>query len=321
MARRFDPVSLACLIGAVVLWGTSFAAMKTALAGFQPMAVVWIRMFLGTLVLLPFWRRIPRPDYRRGDWKWLILLGLFEPCLYFLLEGYAINLTTSAQAGMVSAIVPLLVAAGAWAFFKERLPLPAVLGLAISVGGVVALSLIGAPAADAPAPALGNMLEVLAMVSAAGYMLVLKRMSTRYDPWFLTGVQSVMGAIFFLPGALLSNPLTWLAAPRTAWIAALYLGCFVTVGGLGLYNMAISRMHASRAAMSINLIPLVAVITGWLVLGEALTLFQGVACVAIVGGVVLGEIGSPELALETAEPPMPVAPPDVESPERRQTRR
>ncbi len=315
MSKRFNAVSFLCLIGAVLLWGTSFAGMKTALTGFQPMAVVWIRMVLGSLVLLPFWHKIPKPVYRRGDWKWLVLLGLFEPCLYFLLEGYAINLTTSAQAGMVSAIVPLLVAAGAWVFLKERLPLAAVIGLMVSVGGVVVLSLVGAPAQNAPAPALGNTLELLAMFSAAGYMLVLKRMSARYDPWFLTGVQSFMGTLFFLPGALLSNPASWLSAPRSAWIGALYLGLFVTVGGLGLYNMAVSRMHASRAAMSINLIPLVAVVAGWLVLGESLTPVQGIACVAIVGGVVLGELGSPELALETAEPPQPVALPDPAAPD------
>jgi drug/metabolite transporter (DMT)-like permease len=310
MPKRSSIVSFLCLIGAVLLWGTSFAAMKTALAGFAPMAVVWIRMVLGTAVLLPFWHKVPKPVYRRGDWKWLVLLGLFEPCLYFLLEGFAINLTTSSQAGMVSAIVPLLVAAGAWLFLKERLPLPAIVGLVVSVGGVIVLSLAGAPGQNAPAPALGNTLELLAMFSAAGYMLVLKRMSSRYDPWFLTGVQSFMGTLFFLPGALLSNPVTWLTAPRSAWIGALYLGLFVTVGGLGLYNMAVSRMHASRAVMAINLIPLVAVVAGWLVLGEALAPIQGVACAAIVGGVVLGEIGSPELAMETAEPPQPFVLPE-----------
>jgi drug/metabolite transporter (DMT)-like permease len=311
VSKRVDIVSLLCLGGAMLLWGTSFAAMKTALVGFPPMTVIWIRMALGSLIFLPFWPRLPKPERRPGDWKWLLLLGLFEPCLYFLLEGYAINLTTSSQAGMISAIVPLLVAAGAALFLKERLPALAVAGLAISVGGVVALSLAGAPAEHAPAPALGNMLELLAMVSAAGYMLVAKRMSSRYDPWILTGLQSVMGAVFFLPALLTTDPAVWLAAPRSAWIAALYLGCFVTLGGVGLYNVAVSRMPASRAAMAINLIPLVAVAAGWLVLDEALTPVQGLACIAIVGGVMLGEFASPEIALVTAEPPQQVTVPEA----------
>ena len=57
----------------------------------------------------------PGPTTGPGDWKVLTLLCLMQPCAYFLLEGYAVSLTTSAQAGMVSALVPLLVAAGAWA--------------------------------------------------------------------------------------------------------------------------------------------------------------------------------------------------------------
>jgi len=309
--KRVDVVSLVCLGTAVLLWGTSFTAMKAALGGFQPMAVVWMRMAIGSLLFAPFWRRLPKPDYRRGDWKWLLLLGLFEPCLYFLLEGYAIDLTTSAQAGMISSLVPLLVAVGAAVFLKERLSPRAIAGLLISVAGVVVLSLAGAPAAGAPSPALGNTLELLAMVSAACYMVLAKRLSARYSPWFLTGLQSLTGALFFLPGAIASDPSTWLAAPTGAWAGTLYLGCFVTLGGFGLYNMAVARMDANRAAMSINLVPLVAVIGGWALLHETIGPLQLLAGAAIVGGVVLGELGSPEVVLETAEPPMLIEVPDV----------
>jgi drug/metabolite transporter (DMT)-like permease len=293
LPKRVDVVSLVCLGAAVLLWGTSFTAMKAAIAGFPPMAVVWMRMAIGSLIMLPFWRRVPRPRYETGDWKWLLLLGLMQPCLYYLFEGYAIQLTTSAQAGMISAIVPLLVAAGAALFLSERLPGAAIFGLLMSVAGVVVLSLAGAPAAHAPAPVLGNALELLAMVSAAVYMLVVKRLSTRYDPWLLTGLQALAGVVFFLPGALLSNPAAWLSVPASAWIGTLYLGCFVTLGGFGLYNMAVARMDAGRAAMSINLIPWVAVATGWIVLGEALRPIQAVACATIIGGVLLGELGAP----------------------------
>lgn len=311
VTKRVDWLSLLCLGGAVLLWGTSFAAMKAALTGFQPMAVIWIRMTIGALLFAPFWHRLPKPDYKRGDWLWLLLLGLFEPCLYFLLEGYAIEFTTSAQAGMIASVVPLLVAVGAWLFLKERLSRLAIVGLVVSVAGVVVLTLAGAPAESAPAPALGNLLELAAMTSGAGYMLIAKRLSARYSPWILTGLQSVSGALFFIPGALLSKPETWFQAPSLAWGAALYLGCFVTLGGFGLYNLAVSRMDAGRAAMSINLIPVVAVIAGWLVLGESLTPLQGLGGLAVVGGVVLGEAGSPGRPPETFEPPMELAAEDA----------
>lgn len=283
---------LLMLGGAVVLWGTSFASMKIALTGFEPMAVVWIRMATGSAIILPLWSRIPKPDRRPGDAKWLAVLVLFQPCLYFLFEGFALDYTTSAQAGMIAAIVPLLVALGAWVFLSERLTRLTFAGLILSVLGVIALSLGGESSAQASNPVLGNTLELLAMTVGAAYMLVVRHLSARYNPWLLTGIQTVAGAVFFLPGALLSHPETWIQAPAAAWIGAAYLGGFVTLGAFGLYNMAISRVAAARAVIAVNVVPLVAVATGWILLGEALTPVQFVAGAVIAVAVYLGEKGS-----------------------------
>ena len=64
------------LAGAVLLWGTSYAAAKTALQQVTPGTLMGLRMMLASLVLLPFWSRLPRPVYRQGDWRWLLAVGL-----------------------------------------------------------------------------------------------------------------------------------------------------------------------------------------------------------------------------------------------------
>ncbi|MDC0336461.1 EamA family transporter [Pseudodesulfovibrio sp.] len=280
-----------CLAGAVLLWGTSFMATKAALSGFAPMTVMWLRMALASLVVLVIHKRIPKPQYKPGDWKVLSFLCLMQPCLYFLLEGYAVSLTTSSQAGMLSALVPLLVAVGAWAVLKEPMSLMGVGGLAVSIGGVVWLSLGGAPDESAPNPALGNLLEVGALTCAAIYMVVMKRLSVRYSTWWLTGLQCVAGAIFFLPGIFLNDFGPVSSIPTSAWLAVGYLGLFVTLGAFGLYNMAMTMMPAGKAAMSINLVSPVALIAGWLMLGETMTGMQLVACGMIGFGVWLGRKG------------------------------
>ncbi|MDA3937434.1 MAG: DMT family transporter [Actinomycetota bacterium] len=294
---------LLLLGGAVVLWGTSFASMKIALTGFDPMAVVWFRMTVGSAIILPLWSRIPKPDRQPGDGKWLVVLVVLQPCLYFLFEGFALDYTTSAQAGMISAIVPLLVALGARVFLAEKLTRLTLVGLVLSVIGVVALSLGGESSSQASNPILGNSLEILAMTAGAAYMLVIRHLSPRYNPWLLTGIQTVTGAVFFLPAALLSHPETWMSAPPEAWLGAAYLGGFVTLGAFGLYNMAMSRVAAARAVIAINLVPLVAVATGWIVLGEALTPVQFAAGAVIAMAVYLGEKGSRTPAGEF--PPVP----------------
>jgi len=291
-ARSTDRlISILCLLGAVIFWGTSFVATKTALDSFAPMTVIWLRMATAALVFAPAWFFVPKPTYQRGDLKWLALIALLQPCIYYLAEGYAVRLTTSSAAGVISAIVPLLVAAGAWLFLGEHLSARSVVAIAISLVGVAMLSLGGTTQASAPNPVLGNFLEVLAMVCAAGSMIALKHVSTRYNPWFLTGLQASVGALFFLPGAIAGGTANWSAAAPSAWISVVYLGTFVSLAAFGLYNTAVTRMPANRAALSINLVPAVALLAGWLMRGESLTAVQLVACAIIVGAVVLAETG------------------------------
>ena len=268
------------------------------------MTVVWLRMAIASIVLAPFWHRLPRPDYRAGDIGWLALVCLLQPGLYYLCENYAIGLTTSSQAGVVSAVVPLLVATGAFLFLHERISGRTLGGIALSIAGVVVLSLGSKAGAHAPNPALGDALEFLAMVSTAASMIALKHLISRYDAWVLTGIQALSGIVLFLPGALASDPRTWASVPASGWIAVVYLGAFVSLGAFGLYAMALGRLAASRASLAINAVPVVALLAGWLVLGESLGAVQVGGCVAIAAGVALGQIGGgqrPEIDTAIAE--------------------
>ena len=288
---------------AVIIWGTSFAATKAALAAFAPVTLIWLRMAIASVIVIALWRYIPKPQYRCGDWRWLVLMVLCEPCLYFLLEGYALRYTSAGQAGVISALVPLMVAGGAWLFLKERITVRIIGGLAISLAGVIALSLLGNSDAHAPNPLLGNLLELAAMICAAGYILTLKHLTSRYHPWLLTSLQALTGALFFLPGLVLDHPVNWTEVPGETWLTVFYLGTFVTLGAFGLYNYGVSQVPASRAALFINLIPVVAVVSGWMVFNEQLTLWQLAAAAGILLGVYLGESRSrpPSPAVKAAE--------------------
>lgn len=280
------------LAGAVVLWGTSFAVTKSAYAALPPMYVVWLRMLLALVAFLPLLRLVKRPAYQAGDWKYLGLAMLFIPCLYFALEGFAITFTTSSQAGVVAAVMPLIVAVAAWAVLRERPTRRTVTAVLVSVAGVAVLSLSGSSQAAAPNPVLGNLLELGAMVAAAGSTLTVKRLSARYDPLLVTGLQMAAGSVFFAPLALASGPVDWAAVTIPAWAAIAYLGIGCGLAAFGLYNSALRLLPASRAALAINVVPAVALSTGWLALGETMSVLQIGACVLIVGSVIYSETAS-----------------------------
>ena len=158
-------------------------------------------------------------------------------------------------------------------------------GAVLAFVGVIWLTLANAPSEDAPHPILGNFLEFLAMVCAAGYTITMKKLTERYSPLFLTMVQAVIGAIFFFPFIFLGTKPHHFDLP--AFSAIFYLGAVVTMGAYGLYNYALKYVPASRAAACVNLIPIFAVFLGWLLLGETLKGGQFFAGAMILAGVYL----------------------------------
>lgn len=284
--------AMGCLVVAMALWGSSFIALKIAFAELPPMWVIFARMALGSLVFLAAWRWRGRLDYRAGDWKYLLGLAVCEPCLYFVCEALALKNTSASQAGMITALLPLLVAMGAFVFLRERISRTCLAGFLLAVVGVVWLSLAGEADDHAPAPLLGNFLEFLAMLCAMGYILTLKYLSERYSTFLLTAMQSFVGALFFLPLAMWSAPLPQSISP-TALTAVLYLGLAVTVGAYGLYNFAVSRLPASQASAFVNLIPLFTLIFAVLLLGERLNFQQICAAGLVFVGVALSQWRAP----------------------------
>ena len=274
---------------AMLLWGSSFVAFKYAVMTFDPIVVVFARMFVSAalfLLVLPLWR--PR-SVKRGDIWFMVFMALCEPCLYFVFEGQALTLTTASQAGMVAATLPVLVAVCAGFLLGERLSRRSWMGLLLALAGVAWVSLSGTATEVAPRPVLGNFLELAAMLCAAGYTVSMKKLCASYSPWFLTAVQSLVGTVFFLP--LLFLPSTDLpqAFPAGPSMAVMYLAVGISIGAYGLYNFGISRLPAWQASAFVNLIPVISMLLGWAWLGESLNAAQLAGVAVVFGGVVLSQ--------------------------------
>ncbi|SDO47893.1 DMT family transporter [Desulforhopalus singaporensis] len=274
------------LLGAMLLWSSSFIALKIAFRGYHPQVVIFGRMLVASLCFLLVAPRLARGlRYRKGDYKLILFMVVCEPCLYFLFEAEAVVNTTASQAGVVTAILPILTMTAAALFLKEKVASTAWIGAGVALGGVCWLTLTSNPSSDAPNPMLGNFLEFLAMVCATGYTISLKHLAARYSPFFLTALQAFAGTVFYFP--LLFLPSTTI--PDTfhlqSGLAILYLGAVITLGAYGLFNFALQKVPANKASSYVNLIPVFSVVLGWLVLGETLSAVQICATFVILAGV------------------------------------
>ncbi len=259
--------------------------MKLALQAYDPLLIVLGRMIIASFIFLLFYKKLRQTQYRQGDWKYLLLMSLFEPCFYFIFEAYALVYTTASQAGMITALLPLLVAIAAGILLKEKITPTTLFGFFTACTGIVILSFDNVSTTNAPHPVLGNFLEFLAMVCAAGYTILARHLGSRYSALFLTAFQMMVGAFFFAPVLFLPSTNYPIAFPMVPSLALLYLGSVVSFGAYGLYNHALRTIPASQASAYVNLIPVFTAIMGWMILDEHFTLLQTFGAILVLMGV------------------------------------
>ena len=290
MSKNFNLLGLFSIIFAMFIWASSFIALKSAMADLGEFTVIFLRMLIASFCFLYFIKGFLKYEFTKDDIKYILLLALFEPCLYFIFEAKALLYTSASQAGMITSLMPLITAMFAGYFLKEIVSRQLIFGSLIAMIGAVWLSVQGTTTASAPDPMLGNFLEFCAMVCGAGYTIVARYLVEKYSALFITAIQAFIGAIFFFPFFIyeyFTKPMVF-TTEAMSWV--LYLGVVVTLGGYGLYNFALTKIEASKAAMFINLIPIFTLVLAFLILGEELSPAELIASLTILSGVILSQI-------------------------------
>ena len=285
------------VVTATLIWASSFIALKIALDSMGPMSIIFGRMVAASAVFLLFWKQFRGLSFTASDIKYLLAMVLLEPCLYFIFEIKALQYTSASQAGVITSTMPLLAAIGAGIFLKEIITKKLLLGASLAIVGAIWLSLEASVEAYAPNPLLGNTLEFLAMLCAAGYTIIIKHLTKRFSALFLTAIQAFAGAIFYLPLALWEWQGALPVISMEGLLAILYLGVVVTLGGYGLFNFSLTKLPASRASVFINLIPAFVVILAFFILGETLNATQLLAAGVIFLGVFITQVNFKRKAL------------------------
>ncbi len=278
-----------CLVLATVLWASTFIALKLAFRAYDPMVVIFGRMIVASLCALCFpfvFRKIP---FRLKDVKYMAIMVICEPCLYFIFEAKALVYTSASQAGMITTMMPLMVAIGAWGILKEKLTRQTIFGFLIAIMGALWLSISSESSQHAPNPLWGNFLEFMAMICTSGYVIALKKLTHRYSSLFLTFLQAFAGAIFFFPVLFFPTTVLPVQIVPVSFFSILYLGSVVTIGAYGCYNYGASKIPASQAASFINLIPIFTLGLSAVILGEKFTGVQYMASALVLAGVILSQ--------------------------------
>ena len=254
------------------LWGTGFFFGKIALTQMGVAHMVFYRFLFACAALLPFaWRHPARLN--RAEWRMLLLGAFLGVPAQFLVQFYGLSLTTVSHAALMVGTMPVLLAVAASLFAHERLDLVGWVALAGSTAGVALIVLGGTPSiSDGRGPSVvGDLLVVLSLVIALGWILLNMKLMLRHPPVVVTAYGLLYGAAM-LGVAVLAT----CGAPPVhgvsgrVWLALAASGVLCTSSTTLLWNWGIHRVPASRAGVFLNLEPAVGTILGVQLLGDRL---------------------------------------------------
>ncbi len=283
------PRDLTDLLLLAALWGASFLFMRIAAPAFGPVALVEVRIAIAAVLLVGLLAlRGELAQLRQQAPSKLLLLGLVNSALPFVLLTFATLHVTAGFAAILNATTPLWTALIAWAWLRQPIRAPQWLGLAIGLAGVTIL--VWGKASFAPdASQLGTTLALLAALAAtACYGLSANYTRSRLTgmpPLALAAGSQIAAALLLAVPAAMRWPAT-LPGPL-AWISAAVLGIACTALAYLLYFRLLARVGAVAASAVTFLIPVFASGWGALFLAEAVTLQMLAGGAVILAGTAL----------------------------------
>ena len=268
-----------------VVWGCSFIFIKLGLEFLTPFGVAFVRCALGAITLLVVVKikRIKLPS-DKSTWRKLWILAMLLNVIPGILFAYAEVHVTSVLAGIINATTPLAtLIVMLIAFREERLKVEQIIGLIIGAIGVMVVLGIWQGVGENQ---LTGVIALLIAVTCYGISFpytVRNIIPLGLKPEAAATTQLVMAAITLLPFYLFDGISQDYYRPATLF-AMLALGILGS-GIAYIWNFSIIAAAGSSIASSVTyLTPVVAIIVGWVFLGEALSWYEPVGALLVIIG-------------------------------------
>lgn len=265
-----------------LIWGVNLPVMKGALEGLDPFAFNALRLSLSAAVLAVLASREPRAP--APPWGRAVGVSLLMGLLYQVLFLTGVARTSAGHTALVIASGPLWTALIGQLARVERHGARTWLALAVAFVGTVVVIFAGARVGGATLA--GNALVLASALTWAGGSVLSRPLLERISPTRLAAFSSLL----CLPGHW------WLARERLAgvaelgprgWAAVAYSGALSTGLALALWNVAVRHVGPARAAVTTNLVPVIALLAAWVGLGEVPGTAQIVGGGLVLAGVAL----------------------------------
>jgi drug/metabolite transporter (DMT)-like permease len=270
-------------------WSCNWIVGRSLHEDVPPMAMTFFRWLAAIAILAPFAlpHAIRQWPTLRAHWRPLFVLGAIGIGSHNALAYLGLQYTTATNGVILNSFIPVMIIAIAWVFLRERLTRLQLLGVAVSLAGVLAILSRGSlDALAAFRLNVGDLAIVLSMAMWSTYTILLRwRPAGLHMLSFLFAI-AVIGDLAMLPFWLGEHAL----GHRVAWswqvIASLaFVGLFSSVLAYIFWNRGVEQVGAQVAGLFVHLMPVFGVLLAWLFLDERLALFHVVGIGLILTGI------------------------------------
>jgi len=259
-----SPIQIACAVLVPLIWGYQFVVIKAGLVECPPLFFLGLRFLAIALVLIPF---VNRPT--RREFGPVVAISVFLGGLNFGLFYVALGLGSGSMAAVAYQLAPPFTVLLAWPLLGERLSLRLSAGVLLAFVGVIVLAVV---------PGLSMHVFPLLLVVAAAFSFAVANVLTKrhgpFDPLMLMGWSSLLAApqVMLVSFMVEHGQLAALvAADARGWLALSYTVFIGGILGFTLWFWLIARCSMARVAPFGLLLPVFALISSVLFLGETMT--------------------------------------------------
>jgi drug/metabolite transporter (DMT)-like permease len=275
----------------VIAWGVSFVNTNVLMKIMDSSTLGALRFIIGVLFILFVGLlfgninkdlKIVKIPFKNH--KSFVIAGGIGITLYIYLENIGINLTSPSIASFLIATIPIVTIIGEFFVYRRRISKSDFFALFLSMLGV--LFIIGEnPILLFQTGQLKGYLYMFgAVISWVIYSLVTKDGFTKYNHFTILFYQTLYGALFFVPFLLFNDfssfNLSLLLEVKNL-LHLFFLIIFASILGFYYYIKAMNILGVSESNIFINFIPIITIITSYILLKESISISQ------IIGGILI----------------------------------
>jgi len=283
-------------LGSTAIWAGNFAIARALNQSITPITLAFLRWTVAAVAILPFALKhlVAEKALVRKHFPYILITAALGITLFNTLIYFAGRSTTSVNMSLISITFPIFIILLSRIIYGEKITLNKVVGIVLVIAGILILITKGRLASLLSISfAPGDALMLLAALTFAVYSILLRRRPKAMSLWTLQASTFIVGVILLFPFFLWDRSTAPAVQVNTGLILAiLYIGVLASLTAFVIWNKAIERVGASRAAMVYYSMPLISGILAFFVLGERIGLVHLYSLLLIVPGILVANRGN-----------------------------